>query len=205
MKRVLNKLFTIILFLCCYLSTLSFFNDSVNVTLARDYTNLTFECGQTTMPSDLLLSSQGTHHIVTNFTKNNVSFESVIYITDGGQTTFPYQKPDPSKNKRWLGFTLYESVEMEIGLFASSKDFILTDDNGEITRFTSEKYIETIYTYTFIDIPSTGKNFYIGGTNSQQYITLLKWSSPVPKAYFDANGGKFSDGSTRKNSPQVGE
>lgn len=171
---------------------------NVNAALNNDYTNLTFDAGDSSIPSGYFYNGKSGNDakIYTSLS----GFSTVILITDGGNSKFPYEKPDKlTDTKRYMGFTLYEDVELEIGLYSSSKDFIIADDSGEVVRKTTEKNTVDSFIYNFKNIPSTGKNFYFGGSSSSIYATYIHWSEVIPKVYFDANGRTFKDGSTRMN------
>lgn len=206
MRKKIGKI-TLFSLVLCFLIGVGI-NDNtreVKAALTQDYSNLTFNAGDTSIPSGFILSSQNPPTIVTNFSKDGYTAASVIYVANGGGTTHPYEKPnDISKSKRWLGFTLYEDVELDMGVVSGGKTFEISDSSGMVYEYTSKKWEQDYIVYQFLGIPSSGKTFYIGGSNSQMYISHMHWGEAIPKAYFDGNGGTFSDGSTRTYSIKEG-
>lgn len=198
MKNGLKKNWLIlIIFLFLFNVNVNIKTTSVNAALNNDYTNLTFDAGDSSIPSGYFYDGNSGNEAKINTSLSD--FSTVILITDGGNSVFPYENNQSNKWKRYMGFTLYEDVELEIGLYSTSnsKNFIIADDSGEVTRKTTEKKVVVPFIYTFKNIPSSGKNFYFGGSNSSVYATYIHWSEAIPKVYFDANGGTFKDGSTR--------
>ena len=179
----------------------------VNAALTKDYSNLTFDAGDTSIPSGYFYNgnTSGAPIIESNISGEGYNFATGILITKGGESKFPFQASKPTDSKRYMGFTLYENVELEIGLFTegSSDDFYIADTSKIIHTETFTKKVEHHLVYNFKNVSSSGSDYYFGGT-SNYYVTYIHWGESLPKAYFDANGGVFSDGSSRMSSIKEG-
>lgn len=167
---------------------------------AQDFSNLNFDSTEMkkVLPSGYFRSNEDSN--------KQPSFDSSgrYLLTNGGETKYLHGQTEADiakgKNgKRWLGFTLTQDIELEIGIYCNgNKQFAIADDKGIVSTYTTVQSSVASFTYKFQNIPSSGKNFYFGGASSGIYIDYISFGVIQDKAKFDANGGRFSDGSTRK-------
>ena len=174
-------------------------NEVVNLRAASNYDNYNYDAKKdgTNLPSEL--------HYIKSGSKNDAGevpdevptiTDGRLLLTDGGESKFSPESSRP-KGRRLIYFTLHEDVMVEFALYTtgSSKKFYIYYDDSNQFEFDLTKNVSSTVLYKFENIPSTGKEIKIGGKSS---IYLEHIAFDVKKrAWFDANGGKFDDDSTK--------
>lgn len=175
-------------------------SDLLVASAKMDYSNYNFDMDTSNshLPSELVyIDSNGDEDHVGKFES-----DGRLNMNQGGSSTFASSAKQPY-GKRNIKFTLYEDVKMEIVFdigSSSAKTFqIYTNgaflSDAEVTVPKTSQEGPLIYVYEFKNVPSSGQVFQMAGSSSN--ITCRSITFGIgDRARFNANGGKFSDGSS---------